>query len=299
MGQGREDSVITPTQSREEEVDTTQGREEAASTPQGRDEVPDTTQGREDKEDTTQRREGVSPAIVEITDENKHRLSEINPGMILNEDGTFTMTPQSMTLSTNKEMQLLREYHFIPAESEDVSDILNHPKPTKMRLKWSYVGEWVLVPRCSNHEEEQNFKNSRVARVEKFIDSKGVIRRGISYGDDDSKLIVWYRLEDLQEALPRWKIAQPTIFYNGKKFSREYKRQDGEKSKAKPRGRQQYSDPRDQSSDIQGNEYVRGGRGGRAGGGNHGYTRGRRGYIQRGSGIAVEEAVVAGSRGRH
>merc|ERR1712082_423896 len=123
MGQGREDSVITPTQSREEEVDTTQGREEAASTPQGRDEVPDTTQGREDKEDTTKRKEGVSPAIVEITEENKHMLSEINPGMILNEDGTFTMTPQSMTLATNKEMQLLKEHLFIPTEAEGLLDV--------------------------------------------------------------------------------------------------------------------------------------------------------------------------------
>merc|ERR1712082_480873 len=277
--QGREVDVNIPSQGREEVMDTTQGREEAAGTPQGRDEVPDTTQGREDREDTyredtSKRREGITPAIVRITDENRHRLSEIHPGMILNEDGTFTMTPQSMTHATNKEMQLLKEHHFIPTEAEDTNDIINHPKPTIIKLSWSYVGEWVLVPRATNHEAEQNFKNSRIARLEKYIDEDGVVNRAISYGDEETKLKVWYRLEDIQKALPRWKLAVPPIFYNGKKCSKEFKRQEGEKPK--PR-RQQNAGPTDQPIDTQGNGYMRGSRGGRARGG---YSRGNRGYNQ-------------------
>merc|ERR1712082_593944 len=265
----------------------TQGREEIVEIPtQSREEVADTTQGREEAADTTQRREEVTPVIMEINEDNKHRLSEINMGMLLNDDGTFSMTPQNVTWTTNKEMQLLKEYPFIPTQSEELSAILNHPKPTNLKLRWSFAGEWALVPMETNHEEEQNLKNSRIARVEKYIDTKGIIRRALSYGDEDSKLTIWYNLEDIFLVLPRWKIAQPSMFYNGRKFSKEMRRPEGTKSKARPKGRPQYPEPSDQSPDIQGNGYQRrGGRGGRGRGANHNHSRGGRGgYAARGIG---------------
>merc|ERR1712239_115287 len=65
------------------------------------------------------------------------------------------------------------------------------------------------------------------------------------------------------QIFPRWKIIQPTLFYNGRKFSREPKRSLGTKSKAKPKNNSQNQEPIDQSKDIQGDGYMRGGARGR------------------------------------
>ena len=276
--QGREEVIDLHSQGREEVMDTTQGREEMG----GEDPfVPETIQDRKDtgRKETPKKNGRRVPQIEDITDDNRNRLSDILPGCLMNSDGTFTMTPQGMTKANNEEMQLLKELHlFTPIEVENLKDIIDHPLPLMIKLIWSYPGEWILVPRDTRIQEDLNLETGRVARLEKYIDEKGNINRAISYGEEESKLRVWYRLEDLQKILPKWKIPLQPIFYNGKKCSKEMKREDGERRK--PRRRKK-SEPTDQPTDTKSDGYVRGGRGGRARGG---YTRGNRGQNQRGSG---------------
>ena len=239
--------------------------------------VPETIQDRKDTgmKETPKKNGRKVPQIEDINDENRNRLSEILPGCLMNTDGTFTMTPQGMTKANNWEMQLLKElYLFTPIEVENLKDIIDHPLPLMIKLIWSYPGEWILVPRDTRIQEDLNLDTGRVARLEKYIDEKGNINRAISYGEEESKLRVWYKLEDLQKVLLKWRIPLQPVFYNGKKCSKEMKREDGEKRK--PRRRR-----KSETSDQPADGYMRGSRGGRARGGP---TRGNRGQNLRGNG---------------
>ena len=74
-----------------------------------------------------------------------------------------------------------------------------HPPWTNLSLEWTTTGEWIPVPKFSDHvgSEPRNYK---VARREKYIDEEGKLKEAISYGLDENSLTVWYDLEALRSS---------------------------------------------------------------------------------------------------
>ena len=69
-------------------------------------------------------------------------------------------------------------------------------------------GEWIAVPKhdfVSGGEP----KNYRIARREKYFDKKGQIQEAMAYGTEKRDQLVWYNLNEMLAALPKWVI--PTI----------------------------------------------------------------------------------------
>ena len=99
-------------------------------------------------------------------------------------------------------------------------------------------------------------RTSPIGRVERYIDTDGNIKRALSYGDKDIKLVIWYRLDEIFQAFPLWKIPQPYKFYNERRFNMETRKPPGSKYAFKPSLQSQV--PGDQSYDIQGKKGYRG-----------------------------------------
>ena len=197
----------------------------------------------------TQNREEGSPLIVTITEENKSRISNTHRGLLLNKDGTLTMTPQYWTWSINPNTQLQKLFKVVPEFPAEVNSV-GHPKATRQNLVWTHEGEWILVP-VDKMDKGPVYKDSLIARIERYIDLDGNIRRAVSYGDDETKLKVWFDIEEMKDAFPYWNIPNPSIFYNGKKFSSGLRRPKGAGNPT-PKN---YTKPRDQSAkDIKGNK---------------------------------------------
>ena len=194
----------------------------------------------------TQNREEGKPVIVTITEENIDRTSEAHKGLLLNPNGTLSMTPQYVTWKNNTGMQLQSLFKTLPEFPSGINS-MDHPKVTLLNLKWTHEGEWVKVP-MSKDDKGPDYKDCIIARIEKYIDLEGRIRRAVSYGNEEIKLKVWFNIEDLKAAFPNWYIPSPSPYYNGRKFSPGQRRQG--KGASNPRPNPQ---SRDQSAnDIQG-----------------------------------------------
>ena len=50
-----------------------------------------------------------------------------------------------------------------------------------------------------------------------------MIREAVAYGDEDEKLMVWYKVEDMH-AVMRWIIPEESPWVNSRKWVNEYKR---------------------------------------------------------------------------
>ena len=204
--------------------------------------------------------------VVDIDQWNMEQVSLEHNGMLVNPDGSLTRTPQYETYLKNREVQLKRSYETIPTMPEELSAISDHPQPTSMNLVWSHRGEWQEVP-VDPSQEGTDQEECRVARVEPYIDTDGKIKRALSYGDDADRLGPWFILEEIQKAYPRWKISNPSKFFNNKKFSKTARRDLQDNRREKKKGNYP---PGDQSiKDIQG---------GRGGGRGRGRGSGRGGY---------------------
>ena len=76
----------------------------------------------------------------------------------------------------------------------------------------------------NNKEVGPDYEKHRLGRIERYIDTDGKIRKALSYGNEDTKLTVWFDLEEVLEAFPNWVIPDPGLYYNGRKFNKEAKR---------------------------------------------------------------------------
>ena len=197
---------------------------------------------------STQNREKGKPYIVSITEENRNRVSKDHRGMLLNLDGTLTMTPQYWTWSLNSNIQLQNMLETMPEFPAEITN-KDHPEATILHLIWTHEGEWVVVP-YDKLDVGPEYKDSRIARIEKYIDLEGKIRRAVSYGEEEAKLNVWFNIEDIKTAFPNWLIPTPSPFYNGRRFNPSLRRH--AKGVGNP-GPNPNPQPRDQSAkDIQG-----------------------------------------------
>ena len=202
--------------------------------------------------------DGTAPAapptvVVKIDQGNMEHVSIEHNGMILNPDGSLTRTPLYETWTQNKELQLKETYETTPTLPEELNSVPNHPQPTNLKQRWSYKGEWHDIP-VNPDQEGTELEESRVVRIEPYIDTNGVIRKALSYGKDADYLGPWFNLEDIMKTFPKWKIPEPARYFNNKKFSKSARRDLQENRK--DRKKSSYP-PGDQS-----NKDIQGGRGG-------------------------------------
>ena len=170
--------------------------------------------------------------VVEINDENEGQVSITHNGMIMNKDGTLSRTPQSETWAKNRNHQLVRRYETTPKMPEYLNSIPGHPTPTNLNLEWSHVGDWYDVPLGIDKDAEGT--QTRIGRVEPYIDRDGTIKKAISYGSDKGTLSTWYSLEKVKETFPKWVIPDPPRYYNNKSFNPTVRRKETQDTTWRP-----------------------------------------------------------------
>ena len=207
-----------------------------------------------------------SVVIIDITDENRDRVSTLLGGLLSNDNGSYSSTPMSETWKNNKEIQLVARYDSAPPRPSFLDNIPEHPDPSTLDCVWSFKGEWRDAPRKANGTGARG-TDTRVARIEPYVDYDGRIKKAICYGPKMGDLKVWFDFEEVKKVFPNWDTSQETVYYNNKTYSGTLKREYLEERKGKkPSG--------DQSKDIQeGGEKGKGKRGGYSGGAT-GYSRG-------------------------
>ena len=207
-----------------------------------------------------------SVVIIDITDENRDRVSTLLGGMLSNDNGTYSRTPMSETWTRNKEIQLVARHDSAPPRPSFLDNIPEHPDPSTLNCVWSFKGEWRDAPREANGTGAQGTE-TRVARIEPYVDYDGRIKKAICYGPKMGELRIWFDFEEVKKVFPNWDTSQESIYYNNKTYTGTLKREYLEENKGKrPSG--------DQSKDIQeGGTRGKGKRGGYSGGAT-GYSRG-------------------------
>ena len=221
-----------------------------------------------------------SVTIIEITDENRDRVNIMLGGMLDNGNGTYSSTKMSETWKNNKEIQLINNYDSAPPRPDFLENFPEHPDPSTLNAEWSYKGEWREAPKEAKGTGEKG-TDTRVARIERYIDYDGRIKRAICYGGKMGDLKIWFDFEEVKKVFPNWDTNKESVYYNNKTFTGTLKREYQEERKGKkPSG--------DQSKDIQeGASRGRGKRGGYSGGAT-GYSRGN--HHNRGGGGKRREA---------
>ena len=99
-------------------------------------------------------------------------------GVIVNSNGSFSMTPQFLTWVKNPELQVAK-YHdtkvgFPPGVQIDRT---NHPKPSMLNLGFTFQGEWARMPKDKQDKTGPLYKEYQIVRVEKYIDEEGIIKK--------------------------------------------------------------------------------------------------------------------------
>ena len=221
-----------------------------------------------------------SVMIINITDENRDRVSTLLGGLLDNGNGTYSRTPMSETWKNNKEIQLINRYDSAPPRPTFLDNIPEHPNPSIIDAEWSFKGEWRDAPREANGTGARGTE-TRVARIEPYVDYDGRIKKAICYGGKMGELKIWFDFEEVKKVFPNWDTSQESVYYNNKTYSGTLKREYLEEKKGK-------RPSRDQSKDIQeGGDKGKGKRGGYSGGAT-GYSRGN--FHNRGGGGKRSEA---------
>ena len=178
----------------------------------------------------------ISPQIpgeipcVAITKENRGMVSTKYKGLLINPDGTISMTLQFKKWSDNYEVQMEENFKEAPQHPEFVHKE-GHPDPTDKNLEWTHTGCWADAPYWPKDKGPN--KESQIVRVEKSINTDGVVETSVSYGTDDTQLNVWYDTNDMMAAFTDWGIPDPSQYYNTRKFSTN-KRKPKEAEKSLP-----------------------------------------------------------------
>ena len=151
-----------------------------------------------------------SVVIINITDENRDKVSTLLGGMLGNDDGSYSRTPMSETWSRNKEIQLVSRHDTAPPRPSYLDNIPNHPNPSTLDCVWSFKGEWRDAPMEASGTGAQGTK-TRVARIEPYVDYDGRIKKAICYGPKMGELRAWYDFEEVKKIFPNWDTSKDSL----------------------------------------------------------------------------------------
>ena len=209
-----------------------------------------------------------SVVVINITEENRDRVSILLGGMLSNSDGTYYRTPMSETWSRNKDIQLVTRHDTASQRPAYLDNIPDHPNPSTLDCVWSFKGEWRDAPMEADGTGAQGTK-TRVARIEPYADYDGKIKKAICYGPRMGDLKVWYDFEEVKKIFPNWDTSSESLYYNGKTYTGTLKREylEGGKKGKKSSGDQSGKDIQEEGAKGKGK------RGGHSGGAT-GYSRG-------------------------
>ena len=213
-----------------------QYRETTTQTPEAHLEPPKPVNPTPPPREVSPQNRGDTPTpfiVVKVNKNNKHLVSRVDKGLLVNRDGSLSRTPQYETWIKNTRMQLEKHFGSTPKFPEELRHILNHPKPTSLDLIWTHEGEWYMFSTRGGEEGEEP-TNQRVVRVERYIDLEGTIRRAFSYGEEDTRLGEWYNFEEMKKAFPSWNPPDNSIYYNNRRFCNQIKRTSGGIQTPKP-----------------------------------------------------------------
>merc|ERR1711874_875328 len=130
------------------------------------------------------------PAVVDITDQNRHLISDALGGMIVLPSGALRLTPQFITQQKNPNIQRMKVFTNPPTTTPDCVRALDgHPQPSNLDLHWRYEGEWAKIP-IERYTRLNKDSPHEIVRVQSYIDEQGVIRKAVSYGRSDKQLNV-------------------------------------------------------------------------------------------------------------
>merc|ERR1711874_696004 len=122
------------------------------------------------------------PIVVNITDQNRHLISDSLGGMIVLPSGTLRLTPQFVTKQKNPDIQRMKEFARPPTTTPQCVRALDgHPQPSNLNLHWTHEGEWAKIP-IERFTRLNKDSPHEIVRVESYIDEQGVIRKAVSYG---------------------------------------------------------------------------------------------------------------------
>ena len=179
-------------------------------------------------------------------------VSQEMKGVIMNPDGTFTMTPQFRTWVMNPEMQLIKHHANPKGYPKGYAlDKTWHPKPSMLDLDFSYKGEWARMPKDRLDKTGPLYKNFYIVRIEYYINEDGEIKKAICYQKDASLLQIWFDFDDIMQAFPHWVTPTPSYYFNSRRFNTDIKKEYAhlEKSTSSNQGNQNQNQNQNQNKD--------------------------------------------------
>ena len=118
------------------------------------------------------------PKVTPITENNKDRVSKAYFGLLRNEDGSVSITPQFITQCENPDIQRVNRYTEKPETFPMGILRRGHAKISDLDLHWTHVGEWAKIPINRDEKLKEGDDNYEVVRIESYIDEEGAIKKG-------------------------------------------------------------------------------------------------------------------------
>ena len=160
-------------------------------------------------------------------------MSKEYKGLVDNGNGTYTITKQFETWYKEEKvrddrtpgLQMENKYenwtgkHPNGFPQDPKLDESWHPEPCDLKLQYSRNGEWVRVPINRNDNSGPGYKDYNIARLEKYVDTEGVMRKAICYKKDDKDMNIWFKFEELNNAYENWILPDPPYYYNTQRWN--------------------------------------------------------------------------------
>merc|ERR1711874_406088 len=109
--------------------------------------------------------------------------------------------------------------HPLGFPEDPILDQSWHPKPNKLKLFFSHNGEWVRVPVRREDTSGPDYTEFNIARLEKYIDIEGEIKKAVCYKKDNKDMNIWFDYEELKRALVNWPLPDTPYYYNTRRWN--------------------------------------------------------------------------------
>ena len=90
------------------------------------------------------------------------------------------------------------------------------------------------IPNIPYIEGGPNYYNFQIGRKERYIDEKGIIKSAVAYGDEESKLTIWFDMDEMVKCLKQWVPPEVPYYWNTKKWSSTLRSASKKKNTPKP-----------------------------------------------------------------
>ena len=117
------------------------------------------------------------------------------------------------------------ENHPFENDLPSFLDFSWHPQPSRLNLRFSHGGTWVVAPKERGDKTGPYYKNHHIARIKTYINYAGEIKKAVAYGKDTGAMKIWYDYEELKNDLETWIFPEVPYFYNNKKWNNKMRKE--------------------------------------------------------------------------